>query len=612
MKQKLYKKIFVLISLIFILISCGNNEELVTELNNEEIKYETFVVGGKSLKSRTLEGNILSNNSVKKLSSTSGKVTELNCQAGKEVYSKSLIATITPNLTDPNIKGLLTNRNSLDLQLGNLQGIKLSTVNNLDTQISTLVSSIDSSTEQLRLSNENYDMLVRQKGLTSSDLNTQLKTLEEQLINLNKQKDLLKKSKNEELIKLDSSLQNLKVTSYNTILNILGYIDELYGITNANKNKNYSYENYLSAKDSNLKNNIETTFRELNNIDYKILLGEELSEYQNKLSDLSVLAADGVKKSIESVGALTETNISTYYNTLLGYSNGLLTLKTNLDTILKNNSTISNTYDSQIAALVTNIDSLSGNIDNLKNNKSESTLLGIDVNLTNIKSQINSLKNNLTTLSNNLISLKENKSITIKQLNNQILSLKQNIDGLNINLSPQNIYAGINGIISKNYTSLNTTVGFGTSICEILADGKDSLKLSISSALRLSDGYIYSAEINDNIIFTGSELTLLPSKNSITQNYIYESILNENSSLKVGDKLKILIDYPNIDLDIEILNNEIIEVPIEYVTPRLNGYLIKIKDDKGEVIEKIVKIGEVNFPNIQILEGLKIEDVLIK
>jgi hypothetical protein len=44
-------------------------------------------------------------------------------------------------------------------------------------------------------------------------------------------------------------------------------------------------------------------------------------------------------------------------------------------------------------------------------------------------------------LENNLKSLKENKQITIKQLENQILNLKQNIDKLNISLSPENIYA---------------------------------------------------------------------------------------------------------------------------------------------------------------------------
>jgi demethoxyubiquinone hydroxylase (CLK1/Coq7/Cat5 family) len=59
-------------------------------------------------------------------------------------------------------------------------------------------------------------------------LNSQLKTLNEQLDNLKKQKSLLEKSKKEELEKLNTSLKNLKITSYNTISDIIRYIDELY------------------------------------------------------------------------------------------------------------------------------------------------------------------------------------------------------------------------------------------------------------------------------------------------------------------------------------------------------------------------------------------------
>ncbi|MDD3144513.1 MAG: hypothetical protein PHV23_00215 [Candidatus Gracilibacteria bacterium] len=606
------KKILIFSMFLLILNSCTKQEikEVTNDIN--PITYETFVVGGNNLQSKVLEGNILSNNSIKKSSSILGKVSELNCEPGKEVNSETLIATITPDFTDPNIKSLLNTKSSLELQLGNLEGIKLSTINNLDIQISTLNSNISSSNEQLELSKSNYDLLVKQKGLTSSDLSTQIETLVEQEKNLQKQKAILEKSKIEDLSKVESSLENIKTTSYSTIDNILLYINELYGITEEYKNNTINYDTYLSAKDSSIKTNVKTDFFKLYNLDYKTLSGEELSNFENDLNDLIKLANNGIKKSVAVANVFTETSINTYYNTLLGYSNGLLVLKTNLDNALKSNDSITNTYDTQIAGIVTSIDSLNGNIDNFKNNKSESTLLSIDVNLTNMKSQISSLESGINSQENNLKSLSQNKEITTKQLDNQLLSLRQNIDNLVINLSPQNIYAGIDGTISNNYTYLNTNVSPNSPICEIQSNGKNSLKLKVSSANKLSDGYIYSVEKDNNIIFTGSELTLLPQIDTMTQNYSYETILPEEIEFKVGDKLKVLIDYPNKDISNVDLNNEIIEVPIEYVTPRLNGYFIKSQTGSGEIIEKQVKIGEVNLPNIQVLEGLQLGDTLIK
>lgn len=606
-----YKNIIILI-IISTLTSCWIENE--TEQTNEDIviEYDSFIVWWTSLKSRNLQWNILSNNSITKASWIAWNITKLNCEAWKVVYPKTLIATITPDYTNPNIKSLLTSRDSLNLQLQNLKWIKLSTINNLDTQISTLVSSISSTNNGLNLALENYEMLVKQKGLTSSDLGTQLETLEEQLVNLIKQKDLLNKSKKEELEKLNNSLENLKTTSYNTIWDILLYIDELYWVTNENRDKNDKFDNYLWVKDSSLKNKVKTDFRNLNNIDYRTLSWDELSEYQNKLNDLIKLTNSSVKKSIVSVGSLTETDITTHYNTLLWYSNWLLTIKTNLDTIIKNKSTIENTYDGQIAWLSTNIDSLKWNIDNLKNNKTQSALLSLDVNITNLKSQINSLENGVVTLDNNLKSLKENKQITIKQLDNQVLTLTQNIDKLNIGLSPQYIYAWITWKISNSFTYLNTSVWPWVPICGILADWKNTLKMSVSSANKLIDWYIYSVVLNNNIIFTWSILSALPIKDIRTQNYIYEKVLENDFWFIVWDKVNVVIDYPENNTEFNGLSNDIIEVPIEYVIPRLDWYFVKFKDLDWNIKEKNITIWEVSLPNIQVIDWVELWETLIK
>jgi len=604
--------IIVLLSIIFLLTSCWSSNDIKIWETKSQIKYDFFVVWWTSLQSKVLQWNILSNNSITKTSSIAWKVTKFNCRVWKKVYPKTLIAKITPDFTDPNIKWLITTKNSLELQLWNLKWIKLSTISNLNTQISTIESTISSSETQLNLSRENYDLLFKQKWLTNSDLSLQLSTLQKQLENLNKQKGLLEKSKKQDLYKLEISLKNLKLNSYNTIWDILLYIDELYWITQENKDKNRAFETYLSAKDTNLKNNIRTTFSKLNNIDYKSLSAEKLSDYQNKLNNLVKLSYSWVKKSISSAWLLTILNISTYYNTLLWYSNWLLTIKWNLDTLIQNKNTISNNYNNQISGLNTSIDSLKWNIDNLKNNKTESVITWIDMNITNLKSKIKSLENAIVTQKNNLKSLKGNKQISVKNLDNQILNLVQNIDKLNISLSSQNIYAQVKWKISKNFTFLNTSVWPWTPICQILENWQNTLKLQVPSSSRLEEWYIYSVMQNNKLLFSGSSLSQIPTKDIATQNYIYEKILSKDHGLIVWDKLKVLIDYPKNKAVNNISINNHIKVPINYVIPRLNWYFVKLKTNSWAIIEKKVQIWEVNLPNIEIKDWLKYGDTLIK
>jgi len=605
-----YKNIIALTFFIFALTSCWSNNIEVWKTKSN-VKYDTFVVWWSSLKSRILEWNILSNNSISKTSSIAWKITKLNCEVWNLVYPKTLIATISPDFTNPNIKWLVTTKNSLDLQLWNLKWIKLSTINNLDTQISTLESTISSSEDQLKLSKQNYDLLFKQKWLTSSDLASQLSTLEDQLTNLTKQKDLLDKSKKDELEKLNISLNNLKITSYNNISDILLYIDKLYWITEENKDKNDNFENYLSAKNTSLKSKITNSFRNLNNIDYKNLDNNELSKYLDKLNLLILDSANWTKESVANT-TFSQNNIDWYYKTLLWYSNGLLTIKWNLDTLIQNQNTITNTYDNQITWLITNLDSLKWNINNLKNNKTESVITWIDVNITNLKSQITSLENGIITQKNNLKSLKDNKQISIKQLDNQILNISQNIDKLNISLSSQNIYAWVNWKISKNFTFLNTNVWANSPICQILEKWENTLKLQIPSANKLLDGYKYSIEKNNNIIFTWSNLAQNPTKNTMTQNYIYEKILKDDYWLAIWDKVNVHIDYPKNELENNIIKNNNIEIPIEYVIPRLNWYFVKKQTNSGTIVEKKIKIWEVNLPNIEVKEWLKYWNILIK
>ncbi len=98
----------------------------------------------------------------------------------------------------------------------------------------------------------------------------------------------------------------------------------------------------------------------------------------------------------------------------------------------------------------------------------------------------------------------------------------------------------------------------------------------------------------------------------MTQNYLYEKILDKEYNLTVWDKLNIHIDYPKNNTEENVSDNRSIEVPIEYIIPRLNWYFVKMKTNSGTITEKKIKIWEVNLPNIKIQEWLEYWDILIK
>jgi len=66
------------------------------------------------------------------------------------------------------------------------------------------------------------------------------------------------------LNKLNQSIKNSVSQSKSLTKNVLLKIDEMYGITDANKNKNDAFEDYLGAKNTSTKENIKNEFLKLN------------------------------------------------------------------------------------------------------------------------------------------------------------------------------------------------------------------------------------------------------------------------------------------------------------------------------------------------------------
>lgn len=601
-----------LLLITLLLVSCGSDIESDTDIvsSNTELKEETFIVWFWVKNIKKIEWQIISNNTVTEVSSINWNIELLNCENWEEINIWDLIAKITPDKNSQWVKNSITQLSSLNYQLSNTQSIKTTTINNFDTQLSSLISQKDSLYEQLDYLKNNLDSINAQKDLTSTDLTEQINLLNTTLENIKEQKIVLENSKNEDLNKVTSSIKNIKEQIYNSIYSDLLYVDELYWITDENDDKNDLFENYLAAKNSNIKSDIETSFNKLNSISYKNLNNEDLYDYIIDLNELITLSYNWVNNSVES-STLTSTLISTYYSNLLWYSNSLVSLQTSFDSLLKSITSIENSYKSQILNMTNSISSTESNLDNLKNNKWESTLIWIDINISNAKSQISNLENSIITIENNILSLNDDKKIQINNLDNQILTLEQSISSLNINLTPLYIYSKVNWIISNKLVNTWNNIWVNSPICEIIPSNLNNYKLKIYSSEKLTDD-INITVFKDNIeLFTFTKMNLLPSIDTVTQNYIYERILNwEYGNLGNWDKVDVFIENMLSD-NISDLNDNI-EIPLNYITPKLSWKYVKIKSSSWAIVNTEVITWRVNLPNIEIIWGLEKWQILIK
>ena len=592
----------------FFLVSC-NWKEIENNTNNEtsdDISYETFLVGANKSIARQLNANVISNNLLNITSSKAWIITYLNCNNWQHITKWEYIAKIVPDYNDSSMKTLINQKKTLNDQLNNTITIKNSTLSSLDIQVSNLKTQKLSVSSQLSYSKDNLKKMINQKWLTSNDLELQTKNLEKQLLNLKDQKKILENSKLNDNEKLISNISNIKNQIYNTSNDAMSQIDKVFGITATNRYKNDSFENFLSAKDTSLKNDIEKQFEALLKIQSNQIDNDALNIYMQNLSDLLNLASDATKKSATS-SSFTQTQIDTYDALFLWLSNNILTLKTNFETLTKSLQTTTNTYDSQISILSNSIQSITINLQNLKDNQTENNLLNLDINITNLKSAINGLENQLTATNNQVSSMGESKNAQQKQFDNQILSIKQSINSINLLLAEEKLFAIWWWTVKIKPVSLNNKIWPTELICQIIPDNTNTLKLQIFSPNKIEAWTKYTANQKDQTLFSWTFAEALPYKDNFSQNFIHEITLQTPYWLKIGDKLTI-----SIFSELTKAQKKIISIPINYIIPNLNGYYTKIITWSNKPVRKQIEIGEINGNFVQILSGLKIGDTIVK
>lgn len=602
-----FYKIVFLILLIF-LWSCSNEVEIsnIKEDKTNTIKCsKDFQIWKSDFSDLKLKAVVESDNILNITSSRDGIVSFLDCDTSKKITKNTLLATIKPDYNSINTKSIISQKESLKSQIVNTESMITQTKSNFTIQIDSLNNQIKDLNIQIENQNINLENLKNQKTFWVWDLKSQKASLKEQELNIEKQITLLEKSKQDDLEKIQISINNSRTWIKTLIWNILVQIDELYWITDKNKNLNDSFEIYLWAKNSSLKSKIENDFRELNN-DFTNLLQKDNEDFLFYI-DSFLLTLEDIKISIKdsvSSSSFSQTQIDNYYQAFLSNANSLYTNKATLEWFIKSLTNTENNYLSNIQSLQTQIDTVKTNIENIDNNKIDSYTSSIDSSINNIQIQINNLKTNIDNISSQIESLKSQEEIQISNYKNQIVSLKNNISNIDIQLSPLNIYSPINGTIKEKQISSWNKITPQNTICQIIPE-THSQKLKIYSPVELDIWQEISFDF-DNEIVVSKIVKWNSSKDNLTQNYIYESDYIDLKNLKEQEIIQV-----NIKNNIDKIKDDIIKdifIPIDFVINKIDGYYLRKKDEKDNIDEIKIEIWNINWNLIEIKSWLSIWD----
>ncbi len=607
------KKILLVSLWISLVLSwCSSKEQVIKKnIQTQDVKQtcnKSFVVWSWKNQVYNLQAKVVSSNIKNITSNNAWVISYLNCTPWQKVNSKTLLAKIIPDWSSPTIKNLINQKKAIQTQLENTKNIFSSTKSNFSAQLNSLVIQKTNLENQIKILNQNLIKLNNQKKYWINDLWEQLSSLQTQLKNLKKSKTNLEQSKQADIEKIKLSILNTKDSISSSIKNDLLRIDEIFWISDANKHKNDSYKNYLSAKNTTLKDKIKNDWRKISSQKINNLSNKEFSDYIQQVDLLVQEVKQAIKDSVAS-RSFPQTQINTYYNEFNSYDLALISSKTKLDDLIQNYTTIVNNYDTQIISLETQIDTIKSNIKNIKDNKIDSYSSSIDIQINTTKTQLDNTNSSLKNIENQIKSLDDQENIQLKQLENQISSLKSNLSQINVNLAPQNIYAGVNWKIKNKKVDKWNKVWPNGLICQIVPN-KSSLKLQIYGDLGVGRN-LGEVEFKDNN-WKNCKLKIvskLPYQDPITQNNIYETEDNINCNIQEWEILSVKYNKENN----KVINwNKKISIPLDFVVNKLTGQFVKEKIASWNIQETSVELWNIDWTNVEILSWLKIWDKICR
>ena len=616
--MKKINSLFVLLGLVIFLSGCNKSNNEINHISKGENTHNQvnncLVVNNLNSWNLYFKAKVVLANTKNILSNNWGIVYYLNCQEWKQVSYKTLIAKITPDWKDPNVKNLVLQRKSLITQISNLDNIILSTKNNFANQLQSLLIQKKNIETQLDILTKNLEKLQEQKKYWVNDITSHLNTLQTQLNDLEKTKKKLEESKKVDLNKIQANIDNTIAQSLNLISDVLLKIDEIYGITSENLHKNDMFETYLSAKNLSLKQQIKNKFPVIDSTFNKIRNNpkeEDVVKLLSEIDNLVNLVKESVKASVSS-RSLLQSLIDSWYNLFVQYDSSLVNLKNSLESLINSKQTVKNNYDTQILNLQTQINSVKNNIENLKKNKIGSYTSSIDIQINQTQSQIDNLKSNLNSIKNNINTLKDQENVQIKQLENQISQLKSNLKNIENSLATQYIYAWVQGTVKAKMVSVWNKVWPNSLLC-VIVPTKSSLKLQLAVpeyVLKVGDYVNFFADWKNCKI---KIISKLPYTDPITNYPIYETDTSANCGGTRVSLSNLFQEWKIITVKVNEMGSLSwdIFIPLDFVINKITGQKVKVYSG-WKIIERNVLLWDIDWDKVKVLSGLKIGDKICK
>lgn len=515
---------FVLISLIFVLVSCWEavikDEEKndVQENNvsrNKELREKTFSwsdVEKKELINNDkkdendffIETKIISefdtSNSIQKIwkiipddnldikSQVSGKIYNIKVKQWQEVYKWQNIANIQDSYS----------KYYLDLEKADIDLEKQ--IISKESQVLTLNQRIEDAKVSLEDAKRNYNnaLLTSEEDKKKAKLDLENSNLVDEdsqaYLEIEKAKFDYDNTINSNVQQINTYVENVKKEYNNLYLSIgdiIEFSDGLLWVTDDNKYSSDKIDKFLWAKDSKSKNDAKSKLRELiayekqivdlnkDNISEETLISfmDSYKDWYTMITSLLNLLEKTLNNSITSVWVLSETEVNSYMSKVNSYQ---WSNQWDLSSFTSTKNSISsflNTYKKSEESALKNVELQEKRLED----SSETWWVNYNKALISIQNTINSSETRYKQAELSLENAIKNKEVSIKSLDNSIASARNSRAKAAAEYSKLNISSPITWVVSSIDIDNNEDVTNGTKLFTVISSNDTQIEVALNN-----------------------------------------------------------------------------------------------------------------------------------
>lgn len=553
----------------------------------------------------------------------------------KNVWDKVNIWEVIATLDSSEAKTWYSS--SLDV-ISSLEDLKVKTSQMYDSQINVMEQKIASAKTWIDIASVWVSWSEAWKSDTKNITDNQIKTIESQILWANTQLQTAKLQLENTKNTLNWKENDIYINSKNAITNanilasnVVDFLDNLFWITWANKYKKESYDIYISARNTGLKNEIEDNFNsisiklnELKNLplttneNIKIALEKYNDIFSNDIRNILKNAYSAMENSVESTN-FTESLINSNKTKISSFQSQneqvILTVSWNYFIWLKWSLDSINNFEKEkkwtIDLLTKQVELSEKQIETLNQTKSQIAsewnwqLTEIQTKSQIAKKQMELSQNWLNEAIAWMQALREQKSASLAEIDTQINQVASGKNDASVMIENWKIISLIKWIVTKKLNEVWNTIWAWMPILVVSSD--DKIKIEIQLNEDVLNKVILLDKVKVEIEWVSEIKTwiitkILPVRDMITKKSSVEITLdNSKKDIKIGSFSKVYFDIKNENNWLIIPNFAIVS---KYMIPQV--FVIENK----KAILKNIKIIKQN-DNFSQIEWLNLNELII-